>query len=144
MRDTSPIIGPLMGEVSLETYPTYTYLFYLSFKKTMTLNCSSFVYYSWKNLFLQNILKCPERYTSSLKYRQMAKNHYSMILRKSINMLISVLRKFYKHLCWRTSVSKNICERLLLNMCLWDWEKLTFKALCYFQSEKIWVAVMQN
>ena len=32
-------------------------VFYLCFSKTMTLNRSSFAYYSWKSLFLQNILK---------------------------------------------------------------------------------------
>ena len=42
-------------------------VFYLSFSKAMTLNCSSLVYYSWKGLFLQNILKCVEGQTSSLK-----------------------------------------------------------------------------
>ena len=30
-------------------------VFYLNFSKAMTLHCSSFVYYSWKSLFLQNI-----------------------------------------------------------------------------------------
>ena len=32
-------------------------VFCLRFSKAMTLNCSSFVYYSWKSLFLHNILK---------------------------------------------------------------------------------------
>ena len=32
-------------------------VFFLSFSKTMILICSSFTYYSWKSLFLQNILK---------------------------------------------------------------------------------------
>ena len=41
-------------------------MFYLRFIKAMTLTCSSFVHYSWKNLFLQSILKCAER-SSSLK-----------------------------------------------------------------------------
>ena len=30
------------------------------FRKTMTLNCFSFVYYSWKSILLQNVLKCAE------------------------------------------------------------------------------------
>ena len=30
---------------------------YLRFSKAITLNCSSFVYYIWKSLFLENILK---------------------------------------------------------------------------------------
>ena len=33
-------------------------VFFLSFSKAMALDCSSFVYYSWRSLFLQNILKC--------------------------------------------------------------------------------------
>ena len=41
-------------------------MFYLSFMKSMTLNCSSFVYNGWKSLFLQNMLNCGEGYTSSL------------------------------------------------------------------------------
>ena len=32
----------------------------LSFSKATTLNCSSFVYYRWKSLFLQKILKSTE------------------------------------------------------------------------------------
>ena len=40
---------------------------YLGFSNAMTLNCSSFVYYSWKSLFLHDILKCGEEETSSLK-----------------------------------------------------------------------------
>ena len=43
-----------------------------------------------------------------------------------------------KHLCWslflilsiaeflREPILKNICERLLLKMCSWNWEKLKF------------------
>ena len=36
-------------------------VFYVRFSKAIiTLNCSSFVYYFWKSLFLQNIVKCAE------------------------------------------------------------------------------------
>ena len=42
-------------------------MFYLNFSKTKTLTCSRFVYYSWKSLFLQNILKYAEGQTCSLK-----------------------------------------------------------------------------
>ena len=35
-------------------------VFYLSFSKAMTLNCSRFVHHSWKSSFLQNVLKRAE------------------------------------------------------------------------------------
>ena len=37
-------------------------MLYLRFSKAMKLNFSSFVYYSWKRLFLQSVLKCAERF----------------------------------------------------------------------------------
>ena len=37
-------------------------MLYLRFSKGMKLNFSSFVYYSWKRLFLQSVLKCAERF----------------------------------------------------------------------------------
>ena len=101
------------------------------FSKTATPNCSSFVYYSWKSLFLHNILKCAGGKTSSLKINApMAENHYPSILRKkSINMLTSRGCFLKENTCIEASlilsiekflrqlILKKICKRLLLKMC---------------------------
>ena len=67
----------------------------LSFSKAVTLYCPSSVYYSCKSLFLQNILKCAEGYTSSLKIQTYGiKSHYPSILtRKYIIMLTLACKK---------------------------------------------------
>ena len=112
-------------------------MFDLSFSKTMTLNCSSFVYYSWKSFFFtEHTEMCWEidQFFKN-KYRPMAYNHYPSILRR---ISITWLLLTEKHLCWRLflilsiakflkePILKNICERLLLKMCSWNWEKLKF------------------
>ena len=109
-------------------------VFYLRFSKAMTLSCSSFVYYSWKSLFLQNILK-------GLKDRLILQNtdlwHNITITPFWEGNLkrTSFLRRppsscfLQDNTCvgvLKARILKNICERLLLKMCSWNWEKLGF------------------
>ena len=72
------------------------------FSKTMTLNYFSFVYYSWKSLLLQNILKCAAGKTSSLINKDLCnKTTPNILRRKPINMLTSACKNehlFSEHL----------------------------------------------
>ena len=116
----------------------------LRFSKAMTLNYSSFVHYSWKSLFLQNILKglrvdqffkipihgiiSPSHHFEKEIYqyvniKQVAKKN---IFLKNISQWLFLTGK---HLCWslfltlsiakflRACILKNVCERLLQKMC---------------------------
>ena len=102
------------------------------FSKAMTLSCSSFVYYSWKSLFLHNILKYAEEWASSLKIIQTyGTKSLSQHGDKEIYQYVNITKLLLtgKHLCWslflilsiakflRAPILKNICERLLLKMC---------------------------
>ena len=85
------------------------------FSKTMTLDCFSFVYYSWKSLLLQNILKCAEGSTSSLKidtdlYNKIAIPAFETEIYQYVNM-----RKFDTSACKNETFSKNTSQWLLLN-----------------------------
>ena len=98
----------------------------------MTLNCSSFVYYSWKSLFLQNILKCAEEQTSSLKINTGIKS-LPQRFEKEMYQYVNIPWLFFvltgKHVCWspflvlsigkflRAFILKNIREWLLLKLC---------------------------
>ena len=99
-------------------------VFYLSFSKAMTLNCYSFVYYSWKSLFLQNILKCAEGQTSSFKINtdlygiKSLSQHFEMEIYQYINITWLLLTG--KYLCWSLILILSIAKFL------WKYFKSTY------------------
>ena len=181
----------------------------------MTINCSSFVYYSWKSLFLQNILKglrdrpvlqntdlCiislshhfEKEIYQYVNINQLAKKNtlhkkwsflwrissvklrklriWSHLLKKSLmeNFIFCAVTPIFKntslwllltgkHLCWslflilsiakflRAPILKNICERVLLKTCSWNWVKLKFihnftlKTGFFFDIRKKWICL---
>ena len=111
----------------------------LSFSKAMSLNCSGFVYYSWKSLFIQNVywdvlrglVFFKNKFTYGMKSLS---QHFDKEIYRYVHITWLLLTG--KYLCWslflilsivkflRASTLKNICERLLLKMCSWNWENL--------------------
>ena len=112
----------------------------LSFSKAMSLNWSSFVYYSRKSLFIQNVHWDRLRdklvfFKNKLTYDMKSlSQHFDKEIYQYVNITWLLLTE--KHLCWSlflilsivkfliAAILKNICERLLHKMCSWNWENL--------------------
>ena len=105
----------------------------------MSLNCSGFVYYSWKSLFIQNlywdVLRGLVFFKNKFTYGvKSLSQHFDKEIYRYVHITWLLLTG--KYLCWSlllilsiakfltAAILKNICERLLLKMCSWNWENL--------------------
>ena len=113
----------------------------------MSLNCSGFVYYSWKSLFIQNVywdvlrglVFFKNKFTYGMKSLS---QHFDKEIYRYVHITWLLLTG--KYLCWslflilsiakflRAAILKNICERLLLKMCSWNWENLFIMSFINF------------